>query len=71
MPLASTGLVKLKMRMLRPMPTASDSSAMAVNPGVARSRFRANPTRCVIDVSGSSFNAYTPGGACALQPSVQ
>ena len=32
--LTNTGLVKLKIRMLRPMPQASDARAMAVNPGV-------------------------------------
>ena len=39
----NTGLVKLKIRMLRPMPKASDARAMAVNPGVSRRRRRANP----------------------------
>ena len=42
--LNNTGLVKLKIRMLRPMPKASDISAMAVNPGVSRRRRTANPS---------------------------
>ena len=36
--LNNTGLVKLKIRMLRPVARASDTTAMAVNPGVARRR---------------------------------
>ena len=42
--LNNTGLVKQKIRMLRPIPKASDSSAMAVNPGVCRRRFKASPS---------------------------
>jgi len=44
MALNNTGLVKLKIRMLRPIPKASDARAMAVNPGVSRRRRRANPS---------------------------
>jgi len=41
--LNNTGLVKLKIRTLRPIAKASDPAATAVNPGVARRRRNANP----------------------------